>query len=318
MTNKAKANECMVQQNLKNYWGIEITTTKIEGVILDGFNSNAKALCRLRLPTARFCGYNHVISQVQLLVTELERISGINRPEKIGIATAGVAHSTAGVLGTANTLCLNGHTIQADLSYALSAEVFLANDVNCFTLGEALLGAGRGYNVVLGIVIETGIGGGIVIGDRLLQGLHGIAGEWGHNKMRSEKTPCHCGKRGCNEMVIAEPALERFYEKLTGEEISLLQIVQRANQGEEEASQTLARLQDKFTEAVSISINHLDPDVIVMGGGGLAPLIFCIPKRSELKLLVICLIKNLKRHFLSLPWAIVLVHLEQRCCVRVS
>ena len=146
------------------------------------------------------------------------------RPTEIGISTPGVIHPSTKILKTSSTLCLNGHPVQKDFSAALNMQVLLSNDANCFALGEALLGAARGYNIVLGLIVATGVGSGIVVGGTLLQGLHGIAGEWGHNTMYGENAPCHCGKKGCNEMVFSEFALEHFYEEITGIELSLSEI----------------------------------------------------------------------------------------------
>lgn len=296
MNTDRKKNKNVSTSHSEKYWGIDISSTKIEGIIIDPAQPN-KVLCRLHFPTERFCGYDHVISQVQLLITELESISGINRPQEIGIATAGVIHPSTGILRNASMLCLNGHALQTDLSVALNARVLLANDANCFTLGEALLGAGRGYNVVMGLILDIGVGSGIVVGNYLLQGLHGIAGEWGHNKMHNEDILCHCGKKGCNEMVFSEFALERFYEELTGEGLSLLEIVKRAKQNEVAALKTLERLQDKFAEAIAVSINNIDPEVIIISGSvGAIDLLYMESTRA--KILRYIFNKELKTSFL--------------------
>jgi predicted NBD/HSP70 family sugar kinase len=146
-------------------------------------------------------------------------------------------------------------------------ETRLANDANCFALAEATFGAARGRAVVAGLIIGTGVGSGIVVNGRLLEGLHGIAGEWGHNPICGEDAPCYCGRTGCVETVIAGPALERFYRERTGEAVALQDIVLRAGRGEAVARATLERLRSRFGEAVAALINILDPDVIVIGGG---------------------------------------------------
>ena len=143
----------------------------------------------------------------------------------------------------------------------------MANDANCFALAEASLGAARGRDVVVGLILGTGVGGGIVVGDRVLAGLHGIAGEWGHNPMRGEDTPCYCGRRGCVETVISGPALERFYESRTGRHRTLREITARADGGDADANATLGRLTAKFGEAIAAVINIVDPGAIVIGGG---------------------------------------------------
>ena len=145
------------------------------------------------------------------LIEEIEQLSGMKRPEKIGFGTPGVIDPSTGTLKNANTQCLNHHRVIDDLSRALEVEVLVANDANCFTLAEATLGAARGEKMVIGLILGTGVGGGVVINGQLLEGLHGIAGEWGHNTLCGEETLCYCGKKGCNETVFSGPALERFY-----------------------------------------------------------------------------------------------------------
>lgn len=265
MNNLLKKERNTWNESSTKHWGIDISSTKIEGVIVDEANPG-KALCRMRIPTERFCGYAHIIDQAQLLVEQLEDSTGIKRPAEIGICTPGIIHPSTRILKTSSTLCLNGHHIERDLSAALNTQTIISNDANCFTLGEALFGAARQHNTVVGIIIEAGVGTGIVIEGRLLQGLHGIAGEWGHNTMYGENILCHCGKKGCNEMIFSESALEHFYQDITGIELSLSEIHKRAKQGEIAAVKTLERLQEKFAEAVANLINILDPDVIVIGG----------------------------------------------------
>jgi hypothetical protein len=162
---------------------------------------------------------------------------------------------------------LNGRPLAADLSAKLGVRASLANDANCCALAEATLGAGRGRSVVFGIILGTGVGGGIVVNGRLIDGRHGIAGEWGHNPMRGETTRCYCGRTGCVETVFAGPALERFYRDSGGEALRLPEIVRRADAGELRATATLDRLVEKFGEAIAAVINLLDPDAVVIGGG---------------------------------------------------
>ncbi|MBX9742440.1 MAG: ROK family protein [Chthoniobacterales bacterium] len=252
------------QQSL--LWGIDLGGTKIEGVIIDQSQPN-KALHRLRLPTESAQGAQRVISQLQLLVTQLEQASGSRRACKIGIGAPGVIDPSTGIFRDSNISCLNGRLLQKELSAALECEVLLANDANCFVLAEAFWGAARDHRVVMGLILGTGVGGGIVINGHLIPGLHGIAGEWGNNALCSEGGACYESKKGCNEMVLSGPALEQFYQNITGEKVALSEIVQRAAAGEAAAQQTLERLQEKFAEAIASPINILDPDAIVIGGG---------------------------------------------------
>jgi N-acetylglucosamine kinase len=197
----------------------------------------------------------------------LERESGAKRPARIGFGTPGVIDPSSGVLKNSNTLCLNGRRLREDLSRALGVEARIANDANCFALAEATFGAGRGRKVVMGLILGTGCGGGVVVDGRVLDGLHGIAGEWGHNPIRGERTPCYCGRRGCVETVISGPALERHYRQRTGRRLRLPEIAARAAAGEGAARATLLRLRSKFGEAIAAVINILDPDAVVIGGG---------------------------------------------------
>jgi fructokinase len=247
-------------------WGIDLGGTKIEGAILAPGN-RAVALHRLRVPTEAEKGYAHIISQIAKLVSELETVSGRGRPQSIGIGTPGVTDPASGALKNSNTVCLIGQPLRHDLQAKLGCAVHLANDANCFALAEATLGAAQGKHVVVGLILGTGVGGGIVIGGKVLEGLHGIAGEWGHNPLGGESAPCYCGRRGCIETVIAGPALERFYAGLAGEARRLPEIVSRAGTGDAHAAATLRRLGEKFGEAIAAVINILDPDAIVIGGG---------------------------------------------------
>jgi fructokinase len=247
-------------------FGIDLGGTKIEGAVVDPA-SPGRAVCRLRVPTGSSQGYSHVISQVAKLVGMLERESGATRPACIGIGTPGVIDPASGVLKNSNTTCLNGRRVGEDLAAALGVEARLANDANCFAHAEAMLGAGRGRRVVIGLILGTGCGGGVVVNGRVLDGLHGIAGEWGHNPICGERTPCYCGRRGCVETVISGPSLERFYRALTGRRLELAEIAARAAGGERAAQATLRRLRAKFGEAIAAVINILDPDAVVIGGG---------------------------------------------------
>jgi len=247
-------------------FGIDLGGTKIEGAVVDPARPDC-AVCRMRVPTEGARGYSHVIRQIVRLVGMLERQSGIKRPAWIGFGTPGCVDPPTGVLRNSNTTCLNGHRIRGDLAAALGVEARIANDANCFALAEAMFGAGRNRRVVVGLILGTGCGSGIVVGGRVLEGLHGIAGEWGHNPMRGERTLCYCGRSGCVETVLSGPALERHYRQRTGRRVRLPQIVARAAAGERAAHATLERLRAKFGEAIAAVINILDPDAIVIGGG---------------------------------------------------
>jgi len=226
-----------------------------------------EALYRLRRETGATLGYEHILSQIEGVISDLETASGFSRPSKFGIGTPGAIEPSTGLLKNSNTTCLNGRPIAQDLERLAGTQIFMANDANCFALAEAVIGAGAGASVVFGVILGTGAGGGVVVNGRVLPGLHGIAGEWGHNPLCGEAHPCYCGRSGCIEGVLAGPSLERFYREQGGEAVRLPEISRRAQAGEPLALQTLERLREKFAESIAAVINILDPDAIIIGGG---------------------------------------------------
>jgi N-acetylglucosamine kinase len=256
----------MISPSKAQLWGIDLGGTKIEGVILDS-GSPREALHRLRLPTESAFGYDHILAQIAYLVTQLESASDLSRASSIGIGTPGVTIPSSGLLKNSNTLCLNGRPLANDLERILGCSVVLANDANCCALAEATLGAAQGQKTVFGVILGTGVGGGIVVDGKILTGRHGICGEWGHNPLQGEVTQCYCGRRGCLETVCSGPALERFYNSIGGDSIPLREIAVCADQGEEKAVATITRLRVKFAEALGAVVNLLDPDAVVIGGG---------------------------------------------------
>lgn len=247
-------------------WGIDLGGTKIEAAIIDAAKPGV-ALWRRRTETGAESGYGRILENILRLVSELEAESGLARPRVVGIGTPGAVEPAAWVLKNSNTVCLNGRALREDLESALGCGVRMANDANCFALAEALWGAGRGEAVVAGLILGTGVGSGVVVHGRILEGLHGIAGEWGHNPMRGESHACYCGRAGCVETVIAGPSLERFYRERGGDAVRLPEIVRRADAGDGLAVETIRRLRSKFGEAIAAVVNILDPDAIVIGGG---------------------------------------------------
>ena len=189
-------------------WGIDLGGSKIEGVVVDAARPD-RVVCRTRVPTESARGYERIVNRVRLVVERLEAESGRRRPRLIGIGTPGVIEPATGTLKNSNTVSLNGRPLGHDLAVALGTDTRLANDANCFALAEATLGAARGRSVVIGLILGTGVGSGIVVHGRVLDGVHGIAGEWGHTPLCGESTPCYCGRAGCVETVRSGPALER-------------------------------------------------------------------------------------------------------------
>jgi predicted NBD/HSP70 family sugar kinase len=166
-----------------------------------------------------------------------------------------------------NATCLNGNPFPSDLTSRVNAETRFLNDANSLALAEALLGAGQGAGVVFGVILGSGVGGGVVVDGKVVHGRHGIGGEWGHNVYDPSGPSCYCGKSGCLEHFISGPALEAFYQGLTGKTLSLHEIDTLAQQGDTHARATIERLVSIFGESIARVINILDPDVVVIGGG---------------------------------------------------
>lgn len=250
-------------------WGIDLGGTKIECAVLDGAN-NQEVLLRKRVPTEAEKGYEHILSQIKYLVDLVSEEIG-EKPSKIGFATPGVLDPATQTIKNSNTVCMNGQSMQADLEEKLGIPVKLANDANCFALAEALMGAGKDYadaEVVFGVIMGTGVGGGIVVHGKVIGGHHGIGGEWGHNILEEGGNDCYCGKKGCVEQVISGPALERHYREISGTKKLLKDILADHKAGSDAfASQTVDRLLEYYARAISTLCNVLDPDLIVIGGG---------------------------------------------------
>ncbi len=253
-----------------NLWGIDLGGTKIECAVLNASNP-AEVLIRERIDTEASLGYEHILSQVKLLVDRVASLLG-QAPTQIGFATPGVLNPRTQTMKNCNTVCMNGKPMAADLAAILHCEVKLANDANCFALAETLLGAVQDINpnaeMVFGIIMGTGVGGGLVAHGKVVNGLHGIGGEWGHNILDEEGPACYCGKSGCVEHVISGPALEAFYAHLTGSAKRMPEIIRLYEvKSDSAATATVARMLENFGRAVSTLINVIDPDVIVIGGG---------------------------------------------------
>ncbi|MDF1697067.1 MAG: ROK family protein [Saprospiraceae bacterium] len=251
-------------------WGIDLGGTKVEGVILDAQN-DYKVIKRMRLPTEQTMGYEHILEQIKSLIDQLKSSTGLT-PEKIGMGTPGTIDPVSGRLKNSNTQCLIGQTIKKDIEQLVNVPFVVTNDANCFAMAETRLGAVSELeelpSLVFGVIMGTGVGGGVVLNGNIINGRHGIGGEWGHNVLDPNGTECYCGKIGCVEKVIAGPALERFYQELSNENRSLKEIYAQYNSGVDPAAQaTIQHLVENFGKAISVVINILDPEVIVMGGG---------------------------------------------------
>ncbi|MBL7810243.1 MAG: ROK family protein [Saprospiraceae bacterium] len=251
-------------------FGIDLGGTKLEGVVLQS-RENPVAVCRLRIPTEAHKGYEHIVRQIVHMRNLLEKESGFSA-QYLGIGHPGTLDPNTGVIKNANTTVLNNRPFDKDLASELGIPVRLANDANCFAVAEALMGAVPDVvpaaTAVFGVILGTGVGGGWVIHGKVRNGKQGIAGEWGHNFLDESGGACYCGHEGCVENVISGPALEKYYQALTGQHRSLRDIVLLAENGQDQAAvQTLDRLIHFFGKAMAVVINIMDPDAVVLGGG---------------------------------------------------
>jgi len=244
-------------------WGIDLGGTKIEGVVLAGEN----VLCRKRIETQRELGYEHILDRIQELIQQISsEIS--EKPSCVGFGTPGVLDPKLQLMKNCNTTCLNGKPLKRDLEQKLKVKVCTANDANCFALAENRMGAGRGAKTMFGVILGTGVGGGVIINGEALYGKQGIAGEWGHNQLLADGPPCYCGKNGCVETILSGPALEDYYESLSGRRLSLAQIYANHKDSYDPfAEQLIERLVKNLARALAAVINILDPEAIVLGGG---------------------------------------------------
>lgn len=244
-----------------NKIGIDLGGTKIEGLLLD---DKLNTIDRIRIPTMQENGYKSIINSITLLVNKLKIKS--DDDFSVGVSAPGAISKKTGLIKNSNTQCLIGMPLKEDLEHALNQNIKMENDANCFTIAEATLGAAKQHKVVFGVIMGTGVGGGIVINGVIHKGRTNIAGEWGHHTLRIDGNQCYCGKLGCVETYISGPALEKQWTRLTKKTQSLPSIIQNIGN-------TTVGLQWKkeFLENFAISlanvIDILDPDVIVLGGG---------------------------------------------------
>lgn len=261
--------------------GIDLGGTKTEAVVLD---ASGRVLLRERRPTPRG-NYRSGLDLIRALVREADRITGVPCP--VGVGIPGSESPATGLVRNANSTWLNGRPLRADLEALLGRPVRLANDANCFALSEAVDGAGRGAESVFGVIAGTGIGAGIVIGGKVLAGINGVAGEWGHNPLpwpEARELPgpaCYCGRHGCLETWLSGPGLAADHRQATGTELTAETIAVRAAAGDPDSRATLDRHAGRLARGLAHVINILDPEIIVLGGGlsNLAHLYDEIPKR---------------------------------------
>lgn len=247
--------------------GVDLGGTKIEVIALadDGLT-----LMRERVPTPAGY-YNEVLDTVKSLVSMVEHQTG--KTGTVGIGLPGAISAKTGHIKNSNSAYLIGTDFAGDISKKLGREVRIGNDANCFALSEATDGAAAGAHVVFGVILGTGVGAGIVIDQRIIEGVNAIAGEWGHNPLpwssgeESAHVRCYCGKTGCIEAFLSGAGLQRAYKILSGRYVDTYEIARAAASQEAPATQCLAEYEDRLARALAMVVNILDPDVIVLGGG---------------------------------------------------
>jgi fructokinase len=246
--------------------GIDLGGTKIEGVAL---SDDGQEVARQRVATPRG-DYDATVEAIRGLVAHLEGEAGARA--SVGIGMPGAISPATGLVKNANSTWLIGHPLHEDLACVLGRPVRVANDANCFALSEATDGAAAGAEIVFGVILGTGTGGGVVVRGHVLTGPNAVAGEWGHNGLpwpdESEwpGEPCYCGRRGCIETFLSGPALARDYAAASGRRLDGPAIVAAA-ESDPDALAAVIRYEGRLAKALASVINVLDPDVIVLGGG---------------------------------------------------
>ena len=257
--------------------GVDLGGTKIEAIALDSVGREC-ARERIATPQGDYAG---TIQAIAALVERLEKSLGVNAT--VGFATPGAISSHDRCIKNANSTCLNGRPLQDDLQVALRRPVRLANDANCLAVSEAGDGAGRDARVVFGVILGTGVGGGIVVDGQPLMGANAIAGEWGHNPLADDEpgVPCYCGRTGCVETWLSGPGMAADHLRHGGEALDAAAIAAGAIAGDARCEATLQRYEARLARALASVINILDPDVIVLGGGlsKLTRLYEAVPRR---------------------------------------
>ncbi len=247
--------------------GVDLGGTKTEIVALD---RRGRERYRRRVPSPRG-DYRATVENITRLVEAAEAELGARGT--VGVGIPGAESPRGGLIKNANSTWLNGRPLRADLEARLGRPVRLANDANCFALSEAVDGAGTQAGTVFGVILGTGVGGGLVVGGRVLTGANAIAGEWGHNPLpwpeddERPGPPCYCGRHGCIETWLSGPGLAADHRRRTGEELTARQIAQRADNGDDSARATLKRHTRRLARALATVVNVFDPQVIVLGGG---------------------------------------------------
>jgi fructokinase len=247
--------------------GIDLGGTKIEIIAIQ---DNGTPLTRRRIETPKQ-GYHAILDTIVKLVLSVE--SELSQIGSVGVGAPGAISPRSRLIKNANSTVLIGKPLDRDLSERLGRPVRVENDANCFVLSEATDGAGRNGRIVFGVILGTGVGGGISIDRRILFGRNRIAGEWGHNPLPwadERDTPtvkCYCGKTGCIETYLSGSGLSREYQKLTGVELTAEHVARAADKNDPAAVAAIETYKDRLARGLATIINVIDPDTVVLGGG---------------------------------------------------
>lgn len=250
--------------------GVDLGGTKLEAVVVEPVGGRLEVLVRRRVPTGAERGYDAIVETTAALIERVEREAGLPAGgAKVGVGMPGGIARRTGLVKNSNTVCLNGRPFRDDLAKRASRAIAFDNDANCFALAETHLGAAAAHRdgVVVGVILGTGVGGGVVVFGNLWSGAQGIAGEWGHHAVFHDRGPaCYCGRRGCLETFASGPAVENDYFARTGRALSLARIA-AARGADADAAASIELFLEAFGRGLANVIDLLDPSAIVLGGG---------------------------------------------------
>ena len=256
----------MAEQHTKMHIGIDLGGTKTESIIID---QKGKEIERLRKDTPK--NYNGTLDTVCELVTHLEKKH--QKKCSVGVGSPGALSKETHCIKGGNSTWINGRPLKKDIELRLNREIFFENDANCFALSEAFDGSGSKHEIVFGVIIGTGVGGGLVINKKVINGFNNITGEWGHNQMpigsndKWNRHDCYCGKKGCIETFLSGPGFSKHYFDMYNDKLDAKIIQENANNGDEKALEFIFQYLDYLARGLAQVINIIDPGAIVLGGG---------------------------------------------------